>query len=72
MIYDHLMRLLATICIDSPFECLSGFVAFRATFTIYVVERNVVAYCHAYTYVQQTEVDGLVQMNFCYTSKLFL
>ena len=26
------MRLLATICIDSPFECLSGFVAFRATF----------------------------------------
>ena len=49
-VHDILKRLLAKLCLDVSFMCLSGFVSFRVIFTINVVERNVVAYCHAYIY----------------------
>ena len=42
-----LRRLLEKVCLVASFMCLSRFVAFRVTFTIYLVERNVVVYCHA-------------------------
>ena len=47
-LHDILKRLLPKVCFDSSFMCLSRFVAFRVTFNDYAVERNVVAYCHAY------------------------
>ena len=49
-LHDILKRLPAKLCLDVSFMCLSGFVSFRVIFTINVVERNVVAYCHAYIY----------------------
>ena len=47
-LHDVLKRLLAKVCFDASFMSLSRFVAFCVTFMIYAVERNVVAYCHAY------------------------
>ena len=37
--------------------------------TIYAVEQNVVAYCHAYIYGKRTKVGTLVEMIRYYTSK---
>ena len=45
---------------------------FVSLLTIYAVEQNVVAYCHAYIYGKQTKVGTLVQMIQYYTSNLFL
>ena len=45
---------------------------FVSLLTIYAVEQNVVAYCHAYIYGKQTKIGTLVQMTPYYTSKLFL
>ena len=45
---------------------------FVSLLTIYAVEQNVVAYCHAYIYGKRTKVGTLVQMIPYYTSKLFL
>ena len=47
-LHEILKKLLAKVCFDASFMCLFRFDAFSVTFTIYVVERNVVAYCHAY------------------------
>ena len=47
-LHDLLKRLLAKVCFNASFMCLSRFVAIRVTFIIYAVERNLVAYCHAY------------------------
>ena len=47
-LHDMLKRLLAKVCFDASFMCLSRFVAFHVTFTIDAFEGNVVAYCHAY------------------------
>ena len=46
--HDFLKRLLGKVCFDASFMCLSRFVAFRVIFAAYAVERNVVAYCHAF------------------------
>ena len=40
--------------------------------TIYAVEQNVMAYCHAYIYGKQTKVGTLVQMIPYYTSNITL
>ena len=45
---------------------------FVSLLTIYAVEQNVVAYCHAYIYGKQTKVGTLVQMIPYYTLKLYL
>ena len=45
---DILMTLLAKLRLDVSFMCLSRFERFVSLSTIYVVERNVVVYCHAY------------------------
>ena len=47
-LHDILRRLLANVCFDTSAMGLSRFVAFRVTFTISAVERNVVAYSHPY------------------------
>ena len=47
-LYDIFTRLLAKICLNASFIGLSRFIAFCVTSTIYGVERNVVANCHAY------------------------
>ena len=47
-LHDILQILLAKVCLDASFMCLSRFVAFSVTLTIYAVERNLVVYCHAY------------------------
>ena len=47
-LHENLKRLLAKVCFDVSFACLSRFDAFNVTFTIHAVERNVVAHCHAY------------------------
>ena len=44
-LHDYLMRLLAKVCLDTSFMCLSRFLAFPVILTICVV-----AYCHAYIY----------------------
>ena len=40
---------------------------FVSLLTIYAVEQNVVAYCHAYIYGKRTKVGTLVQMIPYYT-----
>ena len=47
-LHENLKRLLAKVCFDALFACLSRFDAISVTFTIHAVERNVVAHCHAY------------------------
>ena len=47
-LHDILKRLLAKVCFNASLMCLSLFAAFRVFFTFFAVERNVVAYCHAY------------------------
>ena len=47
-LHEILKRMLAKVCFDASFMCLSRFDAVSVTFTIYAVERNVVAFCHAY------------------------
>ena len=49
-VYLHgiLKKLLARVCFDASFMCLFRFVAFRVTFTIFAVERNLGASCYAY------------------------
>ena len=41
-LHDILKTLSEKICLDASFMCLVRFVAFRFTFTIYAVERNLV------------------------------
>ena len=69
-LHDILKRLLGKVCFDASLMCLSRFVAFRVTLTIYVVEQNVVAYANISK--QRNKVCKLVQMNLYYISKLFL
>ena len=71
-LYEILKRKMAKVCFDASFMCLSRFDAFSVTFMIYAVERNVVAYCHAYISKQPTKLNWLVQRNLYYTSKVFL
>ena len=45
---ENLKKLLAKVCFDVSFACLSRFDAFNVTFTIHAVGRKVAAHCHAY------------------------
>ena len=55
--------LLYCVCLD--------LLQFASLLTIYAVEQNVVAYCHAYIYGKRTKVGTLVQMITYYTSNCF-
>ena len=48
-LHDILKRLLAKICFDASFMCFLDLLDFVTLQTIFAVERNVVAYCHAYS-----------------------
>ena len=43
-----LRRLLAKFCFDASFLCFLDLLHFLSLLTIFAVDRNFVAYCHAY------------------------
>ena len=64
---DCWQRLVSMVYYRFPFDLLH----FMSLWTIYVSERNVEAYCHAFIYGYRTKVGKLVQVNLYNTSKLF-
>ena len=71
-LYDIFNWLLAKVCLDASFICLSPFVAFRLTFyDLCCSTQRCGLLSHIYLWVR-AKVGTLAQMNLYYTSKLWL